>query len=54
VLGHDPLVPAGLRALSEMAADDADAWRAAGRAAQSAMTARIALWDGVHADLLDS
>jgi hypothetical protein len=53
-LDGDDHGPAGQRALAELAADDAAAWHAAGRAAQNAMIARIALWDGVHADLLDS
>ena len=50
-LDGDEHGPAGLRALAEMAGDDEDAWDAACRAAQSAIAARIALWNGVHADL---
>jgi Protein of unknown function (DUF3050) len=44
--------PAGLRALAEMAAGDGSAWQAASRAAHSAIVARIALWDSVHARLV--
>ena len=50
-LDGDDHGPAGQRALVEVCGDNDDMWRAAGRAAQSAITARIALWDGVHADL---
>lgn len=50
-LDGDEHGPAGLRALAEMAGHDSGAWRAAADAARAAMIARIALWDGVHADL---
>lgn len=50
-LDGDDHGPAGQRALAEMAGDEAAAWRAAAGAAESAIVARIALWDGVHADL---
>jgi hypothetical protein len=43
--------PAGLQALAESARDDEGAWDAARRAAESAMAARIALWDAVNAQL---
>jgi DUF3050 family protein len=43
--------PAAQRALAELAEDDAEAWGAARRAAHAAIAARIALWDGVHANL---
>ena len=51
-LDGDDHGPAGLRALAEMAGDDSATWQAAAAAATSAITARIALWDGVHADIL--
>lgn len=51
-LDGDDHGPAGLRALAEMAGDDSTTWQAAAAAATSAITARIALWDGVHADIL--
>jgi hypothetical protein len=41
--------PAGERAIVELAGSDPSAWQAATASAQSAMTARIALWDGVYA-----
>jgi hypothetical protein len=44
--------PAGERALAEMAGADSSAWQAASHSARAAITARIALWNGVHADLL--
>lgn len=50
-LDGDEHGPAGQRALAELAGDDEDAWDAARRAAQSAMAARIELWNGVHTDL---
>jgi hypothetical protein len=50
-LDGDEHGPAGLRALAEMAGDDEQAWNAATRAAQSAMAARIELWNGVHTEL---
>jgi hypothetical protein len=43
--------PAGLQALAELAGDDEAAWQAARRAAESAIVARIALWDAVNAEL---
>lgn len=52
-LDGDEHGPAGLRALAEMAATDGAAWQMAKAAAQSAMMARIALWDSVHANLAD-
>ncbi len=51
-LDGDDHGPAGLRALAEMAGDDDAVWQTAMCAAESAMTARIALWDGVYADVL--
>ena len=51
-LDGDDHGPAGERALAEMAGRDDAAWHAAGRAAQAAISARIALWDAVHADIL--
>jgi hypothetical protein len=51
-LDGDDHGPAGLRALAEMAGDDQSVWHTAERAAASAMRARIALWDGVQADIL--
>jgi len=50
-LDGDAHGPAGLRALAEAAGDDERAWEAACRAAASALVARIALWDHVHAEL---
>jgi hypothetical protein len=50
-LDGDEHGPAGLRALAEMAGDDEAAWEAARGAAQSAIAARIALWNAVYADL---
>jgi hypothetical protein len=50
-LDGDDHGPAGLRALAEMAGDDSATWQAAAAAAHSAITARIALWNGVHADI---
>jgi len=50
-LDGDEHGPAGLRALAEMAGDNEDVWDAARRAAQSAIVARIELWNGVLADL---
>ena len=50
-LDGDEHGPAGLRALAEVAGDDDGAWDAARRAAESAMAARIALWDAVNAQL---
>lgn len=49
-LDGDDHGPAGERAL-EALATDAAAWRSATRAAESAIGARLALWDGVSADL---
>jgi hypothetical protein len=43
--------PAGLQALAELAGDNEGAWDVARRAAESAMSARIALWDAVDAQL---
>ncbi|HYM78043.1 MAG TPA: DUF3050 domain-containing protein [Candidatus Dormibacteraeota bacterium] len=40
--------PSGLRALAQMAEGDVSAWRCASGAAQSAILARIKLWDGVY------
>ncbi len=51
-LDGDDHGPAGLRALAEMAGSDAAMWQEATTAAHSAIAARIALWDGVNADLL--
>jgi Protein of unknown function (DUF3050) len=53
-LDGDDHGPAGLRALAEMARDDEAMWETARGAAESAITSRIALWDGVHADILRS
>lgn len=50
-LDGDAHGPAGLRALAEAAGDDERAWEAARCAAESAIAARIALWDSVHAEL---
>jgi Protein of unknown function (DUF3050) len=43
--------PAAQRALVQLAGQDALAWRRATAAAKNALTARIALWDGVCAEL---
>ena len=51
-LDGDEHGPAGQRALGEMAGDDPATWEAARRAAESAIAARTALWDRVHADLI--
>jgi hypothetical protein len=51
-LDGDDHGPAGQRALAELARDDEAIWDAARRAAESAINARIALWDGVHAEIL--
>jgi Protein of unknown function (DUF3050) len=48
-LDGDDHGPSGLRALAQMAEGDASAWRLASCAAQSAILARIELWDGVYA-----
>jgi hypothetical protein len=50
-LDGDDHGPAGVRALAEAVADDERAWEAARGAAKSALAARIALWDSVHAEL---
>ncbi|MGH9372050.1 MAG: DUF3050 domain-containing protein, partial [Vicinamibacterales bacterium] len=50
-LDGDAHGPAGLRALAEAAGHDDGEWEAACRAAASALAARIALWDKVHAEL---
>lgn len=50
-LDGDEHGPAGLRALAELTANDATTWQAVRLAAQSAMLARIALWDNVHASI---
>jgi hypothetical protein len=50
-LDGDEHGPAGLAALAEMAGDDDDAWESARRAAESAIAARIALWDAVYVKL---
>lgn len=52
-LDGDEHGPAGERAIVELAGDSVAAWRAAFRAAESAIAARIALWDGVYADLIE-
>jgi hypothetical protein len=46
--------PAALRAIMHLAGQDALAWRRATNAARKALTARIALWDGVCAELRPS
>jgi hypothetical protein len=46
--------PAGLRALAEMAGRNLAGWQSAKQAAQSAIAARIALWDSIYADLADA
>jgi hypothetical protein len=51
-LDGDEHGPAGERALAEMAGQNEAAWQASERAAKSAISARIALWDGVHADIV--
>ena len=43
--------PMGLCMLAEMAGRNAASWEIAGQAAQSAITARIALWDSVYSSL---
>jgi Protein of unknown function (DUF3050) len=43
--------PVGLNALAEMAGGDVESWRIAKQSAQSAIAARIALWDGIYASL---
>ncbi len=48
-LDGDDHGPSGLRALAQMAQGDVSAWRSASCAAQSAILARIELWDGVYA-----
>lgn len=50
-LDGDDHGPAAKRALMELAGTDPREWRAARRAAEDAITARIALWDRVLADL---
>lgn len=50
-LDGDAHGPAGLRALADAAGDDERVWEAGARAAASALAARIALWDAVHAEL---
>lgn len=52
-LDGDDHGPAGVRALAEIAGRDDATWHTASRAGQSAISARIALWDGAHAHLLD-
>jgi hypothetical protein len=44
--------PSGQRAVAELAGDDDHAWLDAARAADSAIDARIALWDGIYADFV--
>lgn len=53
-LDGDEHGPAGERALEEMAGHDEEAWQAAANAAGLAIGARIDLWNGVYADLLDA
>ena len=53
-LDGDEHGPAGFRALAELAGHHAAAWEVAMQAAQSAIVARIALWDSVHASLADA
>jgi hypothetical protein len=48
-LDGDDHGPAGLRSLAEIAGTDAGSWQAAADAAVSAIDARTAFWDGVHA-----
>jgi len=43
--------PMALRMISELCADDAVKWKQAGEAAETALRARIALWDGIAASL---
>jgi hypothetical protein len=50
-LDGDDHGPAAGRALMELAGSDPAAWRAARRAAEDAIAARVALWDRVHAEL---
>lgn len=50
-LDGDDHGPAGEQALAEMAGSDAAAWQTVSAAAQSAILERIALWDGVYAEL---
>jgi hypothetical protein len=50
-LDGDEHGPAGLRALADIAGEDDALWRSAQRAAESAIVARIALWNSVLADL---
>lgn len=50
-LDGDDHGPAAQRALMELAGSDPAAWRAARRAAEEAISARVALWDRVHAEL---
>jgi len=48
-LDGDDHGPSGLRALAQMAEGDVSAWQFASCAAQSAILARIALWDAIYA-----
>jgi len=50
-LDGDDHGPAAQRALTELCGTDPGAWRAARRAAEQAIRARLALWDGVVAEL---
>lgn len=50
-LDGDDHGPAAQRAIMQLAGQDAVAWRRAGTAAKGALAARIALWDGVCAEL---
>lgn len=50
-LDGDEHGPAGLRALADMAGDDDASWQSAQCAAESAIAARIALWNSVQEDL---
>jgi hypothetical protein len=48
----DDHAPAAQRALAEIAGSDDHAWLTAGRAAESAISARIKLWDGIYSELV--
>jgi hypothetical protein len=52
-LDGDEHGPAGQRAIAELAGDDERAWESAARAAAAAIDARLALWDGIHGELIE-
>ena len=48
---HGPL---SLRMVADLCGDNLTLWQEAGQAAEAALTARLQLWDGIHAQITAS